>query len=183
MSLGLMAGVLSISLAAPTTHAATQIGQYPCYGTFTIYDIDGNPANPCDTANTNVVRDAWKAASITGWNGPSAPQPTGTGMDDLKARVTSLENQNATLQSQLQMLTQKVNQLASSQGQQPIVAAPVVQTVTQTVSGDLGTRLAAVEKRIKELDMITAMLDVNIGSLYARMDQLLDPIKKILKLK
>lgn len=170
MKIGAFLGALALALAAPTAHAATEIGGYPCYGTTM---IEG--ANPCDTANNNVVRDAWKYASITGWNGPTS-QPVGQA-DDSKARIAALEQQNATLQSQVQALTQKVNQLMN---QQP--AAPV-QQVTQVVSGNYDARITAIEKEQKIVSGYMYILEQRIGENYARMMDLFAPVYKILKLK
>lgn len=183
---GALIGTFVLALAAPSAQAVTQIKLnddagtlIPCYGMTIVQSI----ADPCPKLvppyySTAKLMDAWETAAIIGWTGPVAS----TG-DDSKTRIIALEQQNSTLQSQVQALTQKVNQLASAQGQQPVAVAPIIQSSAPTVSGDFGSRLAAVEKRIKELDMITSMAEVNIGSLYARMDQLLAPIKKVLKLK
>jgi predicted RNase H-like nuclease (RuvC/YqgF family) len=97
---------------------------------------------------------------------------------DLKARIAYLEPDNATLK-------QKVAQLALScqgtQSSQATVYQPT-QTVVQTTVTD-NSRIAALEAKVKNDENIMSMMEVNIGSLYARMDQLLAPIKKILKIK
>jgi len=172
--IGALLFAVVIATAAPSAMAATEIGGYPCYGTVSIY-VDGQPTNPCDTANDTVVRQAWRDASITGWSGPSAPQNN----DELKAKVATLESQNASLASQVQALTQKVNQLAN---QQPVSSAPV-QQVTQIVSGDYDARISAIEKEQKIVSGYMYILEQRIGENYARMMDLFAPVYKLLKLK
>jgi len=176
MKIGAFIGALAIAMAAPSAHAATEIGGYPCYGTYPIY-VDGQPTNPCATANPSVVRDAWTNASIVGWNGPVAQT-----QDDSKARVTALEQQNATLQSQVQALTQKVNQLSNAVGAslQPIIPVGGGQ---QVVTKDYDARIAAIEKEQKTVSGYMYILEQRIGENYARMMDLFAPVYKILKLK
>ncbi len=172
---------LALCVSAPSAKAVVQKevleGIFlPCYGM-----AKPGFSDPCLTANNNVIMSAWSNAAIVGWTGPTEPV-----QDNSKARIDTLESQNTSLQTQINQLMQKVNQLASQQGQTPISVtppAPIIQNITQTIPGDFGTRLSSVEKDVKVLQGVVSMMEVNVGSLYARMDQLLAPIKKILKLK
>lgn len=110
-----------------------------------------------------VVQDAWKTADIIGF-------------DDLQNEVTSLRSENSRLQNKLSNLESRLQLLEDSRpSQSSVVNTTVVQEADMS-------RVAALEKEMKIQGMVISMMEVNIGSLYARMDQLLAPILKKLGL-
>lgn len=175
IKIGALIFAAATALLGPSAQAVTQVGGYPCYGTVSIY-VDGQPTNPCDTANNSVVKDAWKDASIVGWNGPTGE--TDSVGSDVNQRIASLEQQNATLSAEVSSLSQR---LAKLENQQPVTSSPVIQTVTQ--SGDYESRIAAIEKEQKVVSGYMYLLEQRIGELYAKMYELFAPVYKVLNLK
>lgn len=96
--------------------------------------------------------------------------------------IALLRAENASLRSQLSDMESRIRRLENAGPS--VAAAPVPQSVNTTViqQADMG-RVDALEKRVKTVEMVVSMIEVNVGSIYAYVDQALAPIRKVLGLK
>lgn len=83
---------------------------------------------------------------------------------DHAQEITNLNGQIATL-------TVRIHELESTK------------SVSTSIQTNQSSDCSALTQRVSTLERVVSMMEVNIGSLYARMDQLLDPIKRMLKIK
>lgn len=110
-----------------------------------------------------VVRDAWKYADIVGFDKAKLEQGA-----EAYTRVEAVEMENRRLQNKINNLESRLSSLERE---------PQIQTVENTIvqQADMSA-VTALEKRVSILEGVISMLEVNIGSIHARIDQLLAPV-------
>jgi chromosome segregation ATPase len=101
--------------------------------------------------------------------------------DRLKEAEGSLIRKDETisfLSDQLRALRDRVTKLEDHQtvSTQTVVQSPGTTTVAQADTSDL-------ESRVSTLERVVSMMEVNIGSIYQKIEESLAPIRKILKIK
>lgn len=92
----------------------------------------------------------------------------------LDEKITGISNSLELAKSDIELLKNKNASLEKKLASFGVATGAV--SVSAPYSSDLESRVASVER-------VVSMMEVNIGSLYARMDEIIAPIKKILKLK
>lgn len=131
-----------------------------------------------DRVSQSALSDAYRDAAIVGFDKDKLDSAYSASQEitNLKAENASLRSQLSTLDARIRALENGGTQVSSAPSQ------PVVQTVYQTETADM-SRVAAVEKRLNVLEQYLYMVEQRIGEMYARMESLIAPVYKVLKLK
>lgn len=144
---------------------------------------EGGPVviNQTNEISADEIVSAYRSAGIVGFD---------KGKQDaafaLVSEVQLLRNANSSLQATIDQLDARIRRLEAVSPSASV--APTSQAINTTVveQADM-SRVAALEKEVRIQGQTISMMEVNIGSIYAYVDQkiahVIAPIKKLLKIK